>query len=78
MVEIAELENEYEYTIEIDDGEEYVHLYFADVIDIENPSFVRFDPTYELAKDVERKVTGETVLVPYSRVIRVIKRKEPD
>ncbi len=75
MAEMAELEKEFEYTIEIDDGTEYVHLYFADVIDIESPSFLRFDPTYELSHEIERKVTGEAVLVPYSRIIRVIKRK---
>ncbi len=77
MTEMAELEKEYEYTIEFDDGTEFVHLYFANVIDIESPSFLRFDPTYELSNQVERKVGGETVLVPYARVIRVIKRK-PD
>ncbi len=77
MAEMADLEKKYDYTVEIDDGTEYVHLYFANVIDFESPSFLRFDPTYELAKDLEREVDGETVIVPYGRVIRVIKRK-PD
>ncbi len=78
MVEISELEQEYEYTIEFDDGTEFVHIYFADVIDIENPAFLRFDPLYELGNNVERKVTGETVLIPYDKIFRVVKRKEPE
>ncbi len=78
MVEIADLEKEYEYTIEIDDGTEYVHLYFANVIDTENPSFLRFDPVYELGNEVERPVNGETLTIPYARIIKVVKRKEPD
>ncbi len=77
MVDLAALEEEYPYTIEFDDGSEYVHLYFADVIDIENPSFVRFDPRYELGKEIEREVKGETVLIPYGNVIRIVKRN-PD
>ena len=78
MADLAELEKNYEYTIEFDDGTEYVHLYFAKVVDLESPSILRFDPQYELGKDVEREVTGETVMIPYDKVIRIIKRKEPD
>ncbi len=78
MAEISALEEEYEYTIEFDDGTEYVHLYFANIIDFENPAFLRFDPTYELSKEIEREVKGETVMLPYDKVIRVVKRKEPD
>ncbi len=75
LAELTELEKEYEYTIEFDDGTEYVHLYFANVIDIENVSFVRFDPLYELGKEIEREITNETVIVPYSKVLRIVKRK---
>ena len=78
MVELAALEEEYEYTIEFDDGSEYVHLYFADVIDIESPAFLRFDPKFELGKEIEREVSGETVMIPYGNVIRLIKRKPPE
>jgi hypothetical protein len=78
MVEIPALEAKYGYTIEYDDGTEYVHLYFADIITLENPSFIRFDPLYEVSKELERDVSGVTVLLPYSRVIRIVKRKEPD
>ncbi len=78
MAEIKALEEEYEYTIEFDDGSDYVHLYFADIIDTENQSFLRFDPLYEVSKEIEREVKGETVLIPYGNVIRVVKRKEPD
>jgi hypothetical protein len=78
VVEQSEIEKEYEYTIEFDDGTEFVHLYFADVIDIDKGSFVRFDPLYELGNEVERTVSGETIFIPYSRVIRIIKRKPPD
>ncbi len=78
MVEISDLEKDYEYTIEFDDGTEFVHLYFAQVIDIENTSFVRFAPLYELGKGVERKITGETVIIPYSKLIRIVKRFEPE
>jgi hypothetical protein len=78
MVEMSELEEKYEYTVEFDDGSEFVHLYFTDVVDIENTSFIRFDPLFEMGKDIERKVSGETVMIPYSRVLRVIKRKPED
>ncbi len=78
MVEISDLEKDYEYTIEFDDGTEFVHLYFAQVIDIENTSFVRFAPLYELGKGVERKIAGETVIIPYSKLIRIVKRFEPE
>ena len=78
MTELAKLESEYEYTIEFDDGSEFIHLYFANVIDTENPSVLRFEPQYELGKELERKVSGETVMIPYSRVLRIIKRTEPD
>lgn len=78
MADLAELEKEYEYTIEFDDGSEFVHLYFANVIDLEGPSFVRFDPLYELGNEVDRAVTDTTVIIPFSKIFRVIKRKEPD
>jgi hypothetical protein len=78
MAEIPALEERYDYTIEFDDGTEYVHLYFADIIDFESPAYIRFDPTYELSKEIEREVKGETVMIPYDKVIRVVKRKEPD
>ena len=77
MVEVADLENEYDYTVEFDDGTEYAHLYFANIVDMDNPSYVRFDPLYELGKDVERQVVGETVMIPYSKVLKITKRK-PD
>jgi len=75
MVEVSALEEQYDYTIEFDDGSEFVHLYFANIIDLENPSFLRFDPLYEVGKDIEREVTGESVIIPYARVLRVVKRK---
>jgi hypothetical protein len=75
MVELSELEKEYEYTIEFDDQSEYIHFYFADIIDFESPAYIRFDPTYEVGKDVERKVEGETVMIPYEKVLRIVKRK---
>jgi hypothetical protein len=77
VAELSELEEEYEYTIEFDDQSEYAHFYFANIIDFENPSYVRFDPTYEVGKDVERKVEGETVMLPYAKILRIVKRK-PD
>lgn len=75
MTELAELEREYEYTIEFDDQSEYVHFYFANIIDFGNPAYVRFDPTYEVGKDIERTVEGETVMLPYDKVLRIVKRK---
>ena len=77
MVELSELEKEYDYTIEFDDGSAFVHMYFANVIDFENPSVVRFDPVYEWGQEVDREVEGETVVIPYLRIIRIVKRK-PD
>lgn len=75
MAEIAELEEKYDYTIEYDDGSEYIHIYFADIIDFESSSYVRFDPLYELGEKVDRKVERQTVMIPYARVLRIIKRK---
>jgi len=78
MVEQVDLEKMYEYTIEFDDGTEFVHLYFAKIINFEKEAFVRFDPLYEMSNDVEKEVTGETIFLPFSRVIRIIKRKPPE
>ena len=78
MVAQSELERLYEYTIEFDDGTEFVHLYFAKIINFEKDAFVRFDPVFELSNDVEREVGGETIFLPFSRVIRIIKRKPPE
>lgn len=78
MVELAELEAKYDYTVEFDDGTEYVHIYFASVIDFESPSFLRFDPVYELGNGIEKEVRDVTVMIPYEKVFRIIKRKEPD
>ncbi len=75
MAEISDLEKEYDYTIEYDDGSEFVHLYFANILDFESPAYVRFDPLYELGDKVDRKVEDETVMIPYGRLIRIIKRK---
>lgn len=78
MVDQAELEKLYEYTIEFDDGTEFVHLYFAKIINFEKEAFVRFDPVYELSNDLDREVDGETIFLPFNRVIRIIKRKPPE
>lgn len=78
LADRAELEQEFEYTIESDDGTDNAHLYFADKIDLDHPAFVRFDPLYELAEGIDRRVGGETVVIPYIRVLRITKRKEPD
>jgi hypothetical protein len=76
--EIEDLAKGYSYMIEYDDGTEFVHLYFTNGLDMDNPSFLRFDPLYELGKGVERKVVDESVIIPYARVIRIVKRLEPD
>ena len=78
MVDQAELEKLYEYTIEFDDGTEFVHLYFAKIINFEKEAFVRFDPVYELSNDLDREVDGEPIFLPFNRVIRIIKRKPPE
>ena len=78
MAELEELEREFEYTVEFDDGTENVHLYFTNKLDIENPAFVRFDPLHERGEGIDREVGGVTVIIPYIRVLRITKRKEPD
>jgi len=75
VTELSELEKEYDYTIEFDDQSDYVHYYFANVIDFENPSFVKFDPLYECGQDVNRKLEGMTVMLPYEKILRIVKRK---
>ncbi len=78
MVERTELENEYEYTIETDDNTDHVHLYYTHSIDLDNPACLKFDPLYESADGVEGQVSSKTVMIPYIRVLRIIKRIEPD
>ena len=77
MAERDELERQFEYSIEFDDGTENVHLYFANMLDTEIQAFVRFDPLHELGEGIDREVEGVTVIIPYIRVLRITKRKEP-
>jgi len=76
MVERSTLQEEYAYEIEFDDGTDYLHYYYANKIDTDNPSFLRFDPLYELGQDIDHAVSGQSLLLPYFRIVKVIKRKE--
>jgi len=78
MAERSALRKEFSYEIEIDDGTDYSHYYYANVVDTENPAFLRFDPLYELGQDVDGPLDQQTVMIPYIRVVRVIKRKESE
>ena len=69
---------EFQYEIEFDDGTEEPHFYFTNSIDIDNPSFVKFDPLYELGKGVERQIDDKTVMIPSIRVVRIVRRKKTD
>ena len=68
----------YQYEIEFDDGTDEPHYYFANSIDTDNPAVLKFDPLYELAKDVEREIEDQTVLIPYIRVVRIVRRRKTD
>jgi len=78
MAERGALQQEYAYEIELDDGTDYVHYYYTNKIDSDNPSLLRFDPLYELAHEIDNAVSGQTLLLPYFRVVKIIKRKESE
>jgi hypothetical protein len=78
MAERSTLQQKYAYEIEIDDGTDYLHFYYTNNIDTENPSFLRFDPLYELGHEIEGALSGQTVMIPYVRVMKVIKQKESE
>jgi len=78
MAERSTLQQEFGYEIEFDDGTEYSHFYYANVIDTENPSYLRFDPLYELSHDIDTTLDQLTVMIPYIRIVRILKRKESE
>jgi len=78
MAERSTLQQEFGYEIEFDDGTEYSHFYYANVIDTENPSYLRFDPLYELSHDLDTALDQQTVMIPYIRIVRILKRKESE
>jgi len=78
MAERNTLQQEFGYEIEFDDGTDYSHFYYANVIDTEHQSLLRFDPLYELGHEIEGALDQKTVMIPYIRVVRVIKQKESD
>ena len=78
MAERSTLQQEFGYEIEFDDGTEYSHFYYANVIDTENPSYLRFDPLYELSHDLDTAQDQQTVMIPYIRIVRILKRKESE
>jgi uncharacterized protein (UPF0248 family) len=78
MVERSTLQEEYAYEIEIDDGTDYLHYYYTNKMDTDNPSFLRFDPLYELGEEIDHAVSGQTLMIPYFRIVKIIKRREPE
>jgi hypothetical protein len=78
MAERTALQEEYAYEVEIDDGTDYAHYFYTNKLDSDNPSFLRFDPLYELAHEIDQAVSGQTLLLPYFRVVKIIKRKEAE
>ena len=78
MAERGALQQQFGYEIEFDDGTDFSHFYYANVIDAENPSFLRFDPLYELGHDVDTALDQQTVMIPYIRIVKIIKRKEAE
>ena len=78
MAERSTLQQEFGYEIEFDDGTDYSHFYYANIIDTENPSYVRFDPLYELGHDTDAPLSQQTVMIPYIRIVRILKRKEAE
>ena len=78
MADRSALQHEYAYEIEFDDGTDFSHFYYANLVDADNPSFLRFDPLYELGHDIDTAITERTVMIPYIRVVKVLKKKEPE
>ena len=78
MTERSTLQQEFGYEIEFDDGTDFSHFYYANIIDTEHPSFLRFDPLYELGNDIDEARDQQTVMIPYIRVVKIIKRKEDE
>ena len=78
MAERSTLQQEYAYEIEFDDGTDFSHFYYANLVDSDNPSFLKFDPLYELGHDIDTVLSEKTVMIPYIRVVKVTKKKEPE
>ena len=78
MTDRSTLQQEFGYEIEFDDGTEYSHFYYANIIDADNPSYLRFDPLYELGHDIDTAVDQQTIMIPYIRIVKIIKRKEAE
>jgi len=78
MAERSTLQQEFGYEIEFDDGTDYSHFYYANIIDTENPSYLRFDPLYELGNEIDTALDQQTVMIPYIRIVRILKRKQAE
>jgi hypothetical protein len=78
MAERSALQEEYAYEVEIDDGTDYLHYFYTNKIDTDNPSFLRFEPLYELGHEIDHAVSGQTMMLPYFRVVKIIKRIETE
>jgi hypothetical protein len=78
MTDSNELGIKYQYEIEYDDGSGKNHFYYADSIDTDHPAFVMFKPLYEVDKEGEGEIENLTVMVPYSRVVEILRRRRPD
>ena len=74
MVDKKELRKKFEYEIDLDDDPNYIHIYYANsVADKVNPNVIQFDPLYEISHEWKGEVKGDTVIVPYSKVSRIIR-----
>jgi uncharacterized protein (UPF0248 family) len=47
-------------------------------MDTENSAFLRFDPLYELGQEIDRPISGQTLMIPYFRIVKIMKRKEAE
>jgi len=78
MVEVEDSEVDYQYQIQADDGTEEPRFYYANSIDTDHEAFVKFDPQFEVDKEGKGEVENQTVIIPYARIISIVRQRKPD
>ena len=78
MTESNDTGNKYQYEIEFDDGTEKGHIYYADSIDTDNPAFVMFNPLYEKDEEGEGEIENLTAIIPFIRIVKILRRRRTD
>ena len=78
MADPEDLEIKYQYEIEFLDATGKSRFYYTDSIDTDNPGYVLFKPLYVVDNQGRDEVENLTVMVPYARVVEILRRRRPD